>query len=285
VDALKKIKEVAATKNSDFDPQRFPNILRGPLERYILVCLKRDDDILVDGALEEVAKIIPYSAASIKKLLVKKIFPLLLESYGQVRPEILRTRIREQISNILLSEKSGGDPNSDVANDAGTSTVPETPTTTTANNKRSKKRKWTEDLKQFVHEYMKCASELSQVHRAIRANSDHSRPLPTSLSENALRRSAYRDLVACWPQDQWPMTSSELSRECSNWKKKYERALLKEHNVDIEQFAVIVDKQPNQPATEGEVVILVDGEQHNQSIKADDAAAEHVDPTSEPRNQ
>lgn len=190
--------------------------------------------------LTKVSSLVPYSALALRRLLLKKIFPLLIESLGQVRPEIIRTRIREEINAILSSE----------ATDTETTAVIIDPITDEQkaedNAKKGKKRKWTVQLKQLVFEYLKCASERSLLLRAVRANSEDptSRPIPSSLSETALRRSAYRELVGCWAndEDKWPMTSSELSRECSSWKKKYERTLLKEHNVDIEQFLVIVEK-------------------------------------------
>jgi hypothetical protein len=178
----------------------------------------------------------------LRKLLLKKIFPLLIESLGQVRPEIIRTRIREEIANILQSAASD-EPEDNTAEGA----------------KKGKKRKWSEQLKQLVFEYLKCASEQSLLLRAIRANSEepNPRPIATSQSETALRRSAYRELVGCWPEDKWAITSGELSRECSAYKKKYERGLLKEHGVDIEQFLVVVEKPPEKTGETATITALV----------------------------
>lgn len=277
LDAFEKVKETAA-KITDFDPLRFPTALRAPLERYILTCLKRDADILEEAALEQISALIPYSSQALRKLLLKKIFPLLMESLGQVRPEIIRTRIREEVTNILNSEPDANKPTiDDQANAQPQSEGNEAPEPTTPM-KKSKKRKWSDDLKQLVFEYLKCASERSMLLRAIRANAEDPAPraIPSSLSETALRRSAYRELLACWPEDgQWTMTSAELSRECSNWKKRYERALLKDHNVDIEQFAIIVEKAPAPCASEEKaqetIVVEVKAEGEAASVKNDTA--------------
>ena len=249
---------------TEFDPLRFPTALRAPLERYVLTCLKRDNDILEESALEQVASLVPYSAQALRKLLLKKIFPLLIESLGQVRPEIIRTRIREEVNNILNSETltaTTDDPSNlhqqpQQPQSDGNNEIPEPSTPM----KKTKKRKWSDDLKQLVFEYLKCASERSMLLRAIRANADEPAPraIPSSLSETALRRSAYRELMACWPEDRWAMTSAELSRECSNWKKRYERALLKEHDVDIEQFAVIIEKTPAEKNNSNSETVVVD---------------------------
>lgn len=219
---------------SAFDPQKFPTALRTPLERYVLCCLKRDAEALKTEVLEEISEKVPYSAAALRKLLVKKIFPLLIESYSQVRPEIIRKRVRDEIDTILQAESNEAEGEA------------------TEGAQKTRKRKWSEPLKEYVFEYLKCASEKSLLLRAVRLNSVDENPanpptkpkVPASLSETALRRTAYRELMACWPEDRWTMQTSELSRECSFWKKRYERQLLSQHGIDIEQFLVVVEKKP-----------------------------------------
>ncbi len=238
--ALERFRE-ASSKISDYDTMKFPTALRVSLERYVIACLRRDNDSLSEAALQEISSLVPYSSAALRKLLLKKIFPLLTESLGQVRPEIIRARIREEIAIIL--QTSADEPEDSTLEAA----------------KKGKKRRWSEQLKQLVFEYLKCASERSLLLRAIRANSEepNPRPIATSLSETALRRSAYRELVGCWPEDKWLITSGELSRECSAYKKKYERGLLKEHGVDIEQFLVVVEKPVEKSGESNIVTALV----------------------------
>lgn len=231
----------AAAQIKDYDPVKFPTALRGHLERYVLCSLKQTGDKMEQSILEEVAATIPYSAPALQKLLLKKIFPLLAESLAQVRPEIIRRKIGNEIDAILVSDPSRADdqPQDGDSSEQQTghpSKEPRAPA-------RSQKRRWSEHLRELVFEYLKCASDRALVLRALASNSDPpSRPPPAAFGENALRRLAYKELTLCWPADKWPMQTAELSKECSNWKKRYEKRLLKEHDVDIEQFLVVVER-------------------------------------------
>ena len=271
-DAFARLQETAV-KIPQYDPNRFPTLLRSPLERFIICCLKRDDGYLMEGeeCLQRVSAIVPYSTAALKKLLLRKIFPLMIESLGQVKPEIIRAKIREEIRVVLASE-SGAVDTTKSAETTGSEAKPED---APVDSKKPLKKRLSDSIKELVFEYLKCASERALLLKAVRVNSvelSQGEPpkkinIPSSISETSMRRNAYKELLSLWDgcKSDWTMTTGELSRECSNWKKRYERVLLKEHDVDIEKFLVIVERKPasNNTVGEGEnTIVVVDSQPH-----------------------
>lgn len=198
------------------DPKKFPSPLRPFCNEAIVTCLRMLDrkTSLPETFFATLGSILPFPVASLEKLVYTKMIPMLYAELSEkIIPELIN-ELKAQVSSYYASTAS-------VVESSG-----------------KRRSKWNETIRELIYEIVR--RELD-AHALDRLNKTFSGTKAEPFSEISIRKALYPRLAACWPEGE--MTTIELGKESSSYRRRLEIKKLKEHNIEVIATLVPISKK------------------------------------------
>lgn len=217
-----------------FEPSKFPSALRDLAAEVAVTGLRlhSSHSDVDDAVFVEMAKVVPYSVVALRKVVFKKIIPLLRQEATEKRLPLLYKELSEEASVLLNSNSENGSAPTDSQPDP--------------NAAKATKFKFSEKARQIIYEIVKLELDLVFTGHALavfEAAANGVAPPKPLAHEMTLRRPIYQSILKEWPSPADAPSSMEISSAYGMQKRKIERRLLKEHGVEMEQRPV--EKRPH----------------------------------------
>lgn len=186
------------------DPKKFPSNLRSPINEAIAsgMRLMEKKTSLPPGLLESFSALLPFPAGSLEKLLLGKVVPLYRDELRLKGISELMEALRTEVASLAESGEGG---------ESG-----------------KRRPKWTERIRELISDLIRHELDWQSLDRLASAYAELK---VESFSEITIRKGLYPRIAACWPAGE--MTTTELGKEYSMWRRKMELRKLKEHGIQV----------------------------------------------------
>lgn len=191
-------------KTAFADPKKFPSNLRSPINEAIAsgMRLMEKKTSLPPGLLETFSALLPFPAGSLEKLLLGKVVPLYRDELRLKGISELMEALRAEVASLAELAEGG---------ESG-----------------KRRPKWTERIRELTSDLIRHELDWQSLDRLASAYAELK---VESFSEITIRKGFYPRIAACWPAGE--MTTTELGKEYSMWRRKMELRKLKEHGIQV----------------------------------------------------